>query len=132
MKASNFWPKSISKISVQIKYFGLVLLGFGLNIISSKLAFATTTCTTSGVLVKCVPSGGFISYANEVLAENGSYIYYAALVMVVFSGIQYMTSGFSPEASKQAKGRIIGIISGLIFFILLGNILRLISASFKF
>lgn len=135
MQASNFWLKLLSKILIQYRYLSLAILGFGLNIFTFSYAFATSTtgCTTPGVLVKCVPPGGFVAYANEVLAENSNYIYYAALVMVVFSGVQYMTSGFSPEASKQAKNRIVGIvISGLIFFILMENILRLLSSSFKF
>lgn len=93
---------------------------------------APTATPYTGVLVKNVyPDSGFSGYVQAVLSENFPIIMLLALAMIVFSGVQYMASGFSPESSKQAKERIIGILAGLVFYLLISLILRTINGNFS-
>ena len=79
-----------------------------------------------GVLVTCnQPTLQY--YLDAFLSENLTLIMFIALIMIVASGIQYMLSGFSPEAAKLAKQRIIGILVGILFFLLIRLLLNQIS-----
>ena len=71
-----------------------------------------------GVLTKCAQDG-FQNYLSAFLHDNLSFIFLIALVMIVFSGLQYMNSGFSPDALKNARARILGILTGVIFLVLI-------------
>ena len=103
----------------------LLVLGLG------QLAHASTNCSQPGVLVSCVSNDTTFSlYLSDFFSSNLDFIFILALVMIVFSGVQYMTSGFSTDASKQAKQRIIGIIGGVFFYFLTTLILKQISGHF--
>lgn len=94
----------------------------------------STTCST-GVLVdsSCAndPNYNFANYVGDFMKKNFPFILLIALVMIIFSGVQYMTSGFTPDAQKQAKNRIIGILTGVVFYLLIDLILAQISPSLQ-
>jgi hypothetical protein len=83
-----------------------------------------------GVLVSC-EQPNFWSYINAIMAENFPIIMFIALAMIVFSGVQYMNSGFSPDGAKAAKQRIGGILAGVVFYILLQMILNQITPDLR-
>jgi hypothetical protein len=65
----------------------------------------------------------FTTYLNTFLNQIIPYILLIAMIMIVFSGFQYMTSGLTGD-TKAARSRIIGIITGVIFFFLIRLILN--------
>lgn len=80
-----------------------------------------------GVLISGhVTRGGFACYVSHLLTENMPYIILVAVVLVVVSGVQYMLSQGNATAQGAAKTRIVGIITGVIFYFLLRYILPLI------
>jgi hypothetical protein len=81
-----------------------------------------------GVLTKCTQTS-FSDYLDAIMNEVLPFILFIALIMIVASGVQYMTSGFSPEAQKLAKQRIVGVLSGVIFLFLLQFVLSQLSGS---
>jgi uncharacterized membrane protein len=70
---------------------------------------------------------GIAAYLTEFLNKVMPIVITAAIVMVVYSGIEYIFSSTNPENTKKAKQRIYGIIGGLIFFILI----RYLASQFK-
>ncbi len=85
-----------------------------------------TPCPNPGVLTNCSQST-LQGYAQAIINDNIGYIFTIALIMIIYSGVEYMYSGFSPDKQKSAKQRIIGIITGLVFFLLLQVILNQIT-----
>lgn len=83
---------------------------------------------TPGVLVKCAGLP-FNQYLAELLTEQMPLILFVAVLMVVGSGVQYMLSGFSPEGAKQAKQRIVGILLGVAFLLLIQLLVKNITPS---
>jgi len=80
------------------------------------------TKAISGVLISCIkdtPSPTFFDYLSAVLDQNSGYIVAAAVIIVVASGIQYMTAFGSSGEQTKAKQRIISVITGIIFFTLI-------------
>lgn len=71
-----------------------------------------------------VHENNFEGYINAVLEKYFPFILFIAMIMIVFSGVQYMLSGFDPNAQKLAKQRILGILGGLIFYLLIQLILN--------
>lgn len=47
------------------------------------------------------------------------YIFFGALIYVVFTGIEYMFAGYISGNDKKAKQEITGIITGMIFYFLM-------------
>ena len=85
-----------------------------------------------GVLVPgdCVnQSLSFPNYIETLLTQNFPLILFAAFLMVVFSGVQYMVSGATPEAQKSARQRILGILGGLVFYLFIKLILHQLSST---
>jgi hypothetical protein len=83
--------------------------------------------STPGVLISGhVTKGGFACYMSHLLTENMPYVILVAVVLVVVSGIQYMLSQGQPAAQGAAKTRIIGILTGVIFYFLLRYLLPLV------
>ena len=77
-----------------------------------------------GVLTNC-PQPTFGLYIRAVLKDDMGYIITAALLMIIASGVQYMLSGIgSADGQKQARQRILGIISGVVLLILIDLILN--------
>ena len=64
--------------------------------------------------------GGLIKYATFITALLG-------VLMVVFSGLQYATSGGNSDAQKAAVGRIQALIAGMLLLFLVGFILNTIA-----
>lgn len=81
-------------------------------------------CT--GVLV-CDPNKGYDNYIKDLLSNMMPVVFTLALALVVYSGIQYMMGGLSPDNSKKAKQRIIGSLIGIIFYLLIRFFANLIS-----
>ncbi len=64
--------------------------------------------------------GGLIKYATFITALLG-------VLMVVFSGIQYATSGGNSDSQKAAVGRIQALIAGMLLLFFVGFILNTIA-----
>lgn len=82
-----------------------------------------------GVLVSTYCSNWtFWDYVNRLLGLQGIglYVYFAAVVMIIFSGIEYMM-GASGDGQKKAKERIRGILVGILFYSIALVLLRLIA-----
>jgi hypothetical protein len=80
-----------------------------------------------GVLIKGrIKDGeGFACYVSVLLKDNMPYVLVIAILIIVASGIQYMFTGGA--GAKQAKERIVGVLGGFIFYLLLRYILPLIA-----
>ncbi len=83
-----------------------------------------------GVLVDCIPPNvSFFEYIGLVMKENTALLIAAAVILVVFSGVQYMLALGSTAGQGAAKQRIVGIVVGIIFFTLIRFILSILSPS---
>lgn len=94
----------------------------GVSILSATPVFAVNCPSgqTPGVLVDCIdPDWDFKQYLDHILKADMKYILLVAIIMIVFSGIQYMLSGTgSPDLQKKAKERIFTILLGVAFLLL--------------
>jgi len=87
------------------------------NIHKSQYGGATFGCTN-------VP---FNVYLSAVLDSLVPWIFTLAIVMIVFSGVQYMASAVGGGDTKAAKQRIVGSIIGVAFFFLIRLVLNQIT-----
>jgi hypothetical protein len=79
----------------------------------------------NGVLVNgCVQEFGFIRYLTELLTQVMPLVFFIALIMIIWSGVQYMLSGFNPGQAGKAKERIVGILFGVAFFLVVGLLIN--------
>ena len=100
------------------------LSAVGMFYYAPNIALAGST-TSVGVLTKDTYTR-FDEYIQAVLKENFKYVLFIAFLMVVYSGVQYMLSGIAnAEAQKLAKQRILGILAGLVFYILMQFLINL-------
>ncbi len=113
--------------SLTLLALGLILPGLALAD-DPTAATATVDCTQRGVLTRCVHTD-FTSYLNALINDNITLVMLVALAMIVYSGVQYMSSGFSASAQKDAKARIMGILTGVVFYLLIRLILSLLTNS---
>jgi hypothetical protein len=101
------------------------------------VAFAGT-CTKQGVLL-CLEGTWKVngkdeayvvndlrSYLVHLLADNMGYVMVIAIVLVVFSGIHYMTAMGQPAEQTKAKQRILGILGGVIFYFMITYISKIL------
>lgn len=90
----------------------------------------TNPCPNESVLLPGVCNVNNVSfevYLKLILQKIIPYIIFLAMVMIVYSGVQYMLGGINAENTKKAKARIVGILVGIMFFIFIGFILRNLS-----
>lgn len=92
-------------------------------------ATPTPSCDPGVLTSQVCPGESFSQYINRFLSENLDTILFIAMVMIAYSGVQYMSSGFSADAQKIAKQRIMGIIGGVIFYLLLTAIVSMVTAN---
>ena len=115
----------------------------GMNVCVAKSDPATNLagCTKEGVLISlsrlgtsasnygspdCIEHLQFKTYLRIFLDENFPLVMFAAVAMVIVAGLQYMLSGFTPGEAAKAKLRIVGIITGIVFYLLIRLILNLL------
>ena len=83
-----------------------------------------------GVLVSgCTNNTTFPQYMDQIIRQISPLVLFVAVIAIAFSGVQYMFGGVSPEQSKKAKQRIIGIVIGGIVFASVSFILHQIANS---
>ena len=93
--------------------------------ITPEVAHAAATCNTAagekpGVLVDCTnPNDTFFQYLSKVLTQNNGYVIAIAVIIVVFSGVQYMLAFGNTSNQGKAKERIISVVIGIIFYTLI-------------
>ncbi len=80
-----------------------------------------------GVLTQKVVSGGIACYLSTVLTDNMPYVIIIAIILVVWSGIEYMLAQGSLAAQTKAKQRIVGVLGGLMFYLLIRFLIPLIA-----
>lgn len=68
----------------------------------------------------------FNCYLRVFLAGNSALIVTVAVIIVVFSGIQYMLALGNSGAQGKAKQRIVSVVTGVIFLTLIRFFLRII------
>ena len=102
--------------------------------LSPEYAHASTsnpTCsvaTRPGVLVSnACPTDNFFQYIAKVLNQNNGYIIAVAVIIVVFSGLQYMLAMGNSSSQGKAKERIIGVVIGIVFLTLIRFILTILA-----
>ena len=91
---------------------------------------AATTCNKpNGVLLPndCVDDLSFNQYLRKLLIQLIPLILFFAMIMIVYSGIQYMFSGFKPDQAGKAKQRIVGILIGVLFFLIISILIKQLS-----
>ncbi len=112
----------------------LALPALALLIFSPSSVLAAVTCTGGvtpkpGILVAgTCPDWTFWNYVSVLLGTDGIgvYVLTAAVIMIVFSGVEYMM-GANSDGQKKAKERIRGILTGVAFYAVVLIVLRLIS-----
>lgn len=95
-------------------------------IFSSMLLAPRTILAANGVLVKGTVPNNFEDYITAFYAATMPIIITIAVLMIIYSGVQYIAGGVSPESGKAAKERITNIIIGLIFYTMLRYIAILV------
>jgi len=84
----------------------------------------TTFSSATGVLTRCTQPN-FTLYIEAILSDDMGYIVLAALIMIVYSGVQYMLSGVgAPNLQKEAKERILTILMGVALLLLVDLIIK--------
>ena len=76
-----------------------------------------------GTAGDCSQDIDFYTYLNEFINQLVPYIMIIALIMITYSGFQYMMGGAAGDVAS-AKARITGILGGIIFFFLIRLILN--------
>jgi hypothetical protein len=113
----------------------LITLCSAFALAATQVQSAAAACTADqkeGVLAKCIPKDAtFFQYVSIVLRDNTPYIVAAAVVIVVFSGVQYAAAMGTTGEQSKAKERIIGVVIGIIFFTLIRFILTLLSPTIQ-
>ena len=71
----------------------------------------------------CSQDIDFYTYLNEFINQLVPYVMIIALIMITYSGFQYMMGGAAGDVAS-AKARITGILGGIIFFFLIRLILN--------
>ena len=106
-----------------------------LPLLTTQVASAATrTCegATKGVLIECVTAaenGNIMAYLYQVLRQNSPYIIAFAVILVIWSGIEYMLANGNSSAQATARKRIVEIVIGIIFYTLIFFVIRVIGAT---
>lgn len=88
--------------------------------------------TKPGVLIGGqITSGGFPCYITVLLRNNMPYVILVAIILVVISGLQYMTAMGAPAEQGKAKTRILGVLAGVIFYFLIQYITPLLAGGIR-
>lgn len=100
----------------------------------SMVLAAEQDCAKSNVKVsvalpgsdKCVGEEGnpIIEYIRGLIKFLSGAFGLVVVLMIIISGVQYMTSQGNPEQTKTAKNRLTNAITGLILFIMMYGILE--------
>lgn len=69
----------------------------------------------------------FRTYVGLLMNAVMPIVLFIGMIMIVYSGLQYMQAGLTPEAQKIAKARIISVLAGVMFYFLIDLILAQIS-----
>jgi hypothetical protein len=96
--------------------------------ITNPTSGANSCQSTTGVFFDYDQCAGFGAYVSQLLEKLMPIVYTIVVAMIIWSGVEYITSGTNPEAAKRSKNRIIGVIIGLIFFVLMRGIVSLTSS----
>lgn len=75
----------------------------------------------------CVPHGKAAIYAYLQAAVNifEGLLGIAIVLAIVISGVQYILSAGSPDATKSAKGRLTNAVLALVLYLLMFGILKI-------
>lgn len=98
---------------------------------SQKAAGCSEDTSNPGVLTQGQVSGGLNCYLSYLLKENMPYVMFIALVLIVWSGIEYMLAGAGWAQQAKAKERIIGIITGIVCYFLITYFVSLLTGGFS-
>lgn len=97
---------------------------------SQKAAGCSEDASKPGVLTHGQVTGGLNCYLSYLLKENMPYVMFIALVLIVWSGIEYMLAGAGWAQQAKAKERITGIITGIICYFLITYFVSLLTSGF--
>jgi hypothetical protein len=61
----------------------------------------------------------FGCYISQLIDQNIPYVILAAVLLIVFSGVQYMLAQGAAAEQAKAKQRIWGVLGGVIFYFLI-------------
>ena len=105
----NIYSKLFAMVSLTISFFGPVV------------AFAETTNPVSAVLLKCTQPGVACGYNELIELVNGMVQYGVQIIGIVFviilvyTGFIYMTSGGDAAKVKKAKDMIYKVALGFVY-----------------
>jgi hypothetical protein len=88
---------------------------------------ANAACQTSLIVPGVCTDQGFATYLSGMISGLMPLILFIAVVLVAWSGVQYMLGGATKDSSSKAKQRITGVLGGVIFFLLISFILSRIA-----
>ncbi len=69
-------------------------------------------------------SGALGNYLKDILKYVGGLFGIAVVLMIVISGIQYITSSGNEKAVQAARGRLVNAVIGLVLFLMMFGILH--------
>lgn len=108
------------------KTWGILSISI-LGIVLSTPNLATASGQVAqGVLVDGQLPSTFSDYVDKFYATTVPIIITIAVLIIIYSGVQYISSGVTGGDNKAAKERISGVIWGLIFFVLIKYIAKLL------
>lgn len=130
----------MKKVLILLFLFSLFLPGEAFSAIDAGGPGGCTnflTCTSNIRDTISGGSGGTFTYTtlpsqlvNAFLPVVLGLAGFAAVIFIIISGIQFITSGGNPEAAAKARGRLIYAIIGFVIIILSFAILQIVNQLF--
>ena len=68
--------------------------------------------------------GAVVTYLKDVLKLISGLVGITIIIMIIWAGIQYITSAGDPGSTKDAKGRLTNAITALLLFLMMFAILQ--------
>jgi len=133
--AGNYYTYIMRNLKITFLSF-LTLFSLGLTfapvpVYADEGGSTPPTCVegpNTGVLVKkTFSSGGYRCYLYALLSQNMPLVILVAVVLVVYSGVEYMSAMGNATQQGKAKTRILAILGGVVFYFLIEYITRLLA-----
>lgn len=92
---------------------------------------ASPTPIVQSVITGAELPSDFQGYVKGIIEHFMPVVVFAAVILIIWSGVEYMISGDDAGRAKKAKERIVAVVGGLIFFVLMKYILWAMSSDRK-
>ncbi len=121
------WPLAPSRLVIAISALAAVAVPKAMVLAATCSAGNQTVNTSFDVGCKDTPGNNVIySYLDAVLRFLAGGVGLVIVLMIIISGIQFITSSGNPQAIQAARGRLTNAVIALILFIFMAAILNFV------